>query len=433
MKTIYVIVLLTFIGLRLNAQKVTNYYDFSFNKIKRKNAAFKEVVSNKKGLNTISIIRIYNNKLYRNTIENHTDSTRLITNHFFNGKIDEIIVENKLNNRATIYDLKVNGDTVSIKEFTGGKKDGKVIFYDNSDSVSFISDIESYAMDKKYGSFIEYNSSGLIIDSCFYVNDTIVGKRFYYHDNGSIDLIKSYKQGQADGEFTSYYDNGAKRSVFTYVNGDLVGDYISYYEDGSKKSFEVYVNGKEQGESYGYYRSGKIRYKYLYDNGEKNGLAIKYDTLNRVTWSANYKYDNIDGELLDYWDNGILKRKEIYKDDIMQEGACYDHKGNDTAYYPLEQMPMFVGGEDELYAFLGKNIRYPLEAKENGISGRIYIQFTVEKDGAITEINELNYLGAGLNKESVRVIKKMPKWIAGEQDGHKVRVKFTLPLSFQLR
>lgn len=102
---------------------------------------------------------------------------------------------------------------------------------------------------------------------------------------------------------------------------------------------------------------------------------------------------------------------------------------------PLEwvkNMPEFPGGEKQLYNFLGKHLKYPDIAQEIGLEGKIYVQFVVEKDGSITNVNVINDIGGGCGKEAARVVKLMPKWSPGMQNGRKVRVRYTLPFNFEL-
>ncbi len=99
----------------------------------------------------------------------------------------------------------------------------------------------------------------------------------------------------------------------------------------------------------------------------------------------------------------------------------------------VEKMPSFPGGEVELMKFIQKNVNYPWAAKEVGQEGTAYIQFIVEKNGKITNVKCLRDIGFGIEDEAIRVVKKMPKWEPGEQRGNKVRVKFTIPIKFQLK
>jgi periplasmic protein TonB len=99
----------------------------------------------------------------------------------------------------------------------------------------------------------------------------------------------------------------------------------------------------------------------------------------------------------------------------------------------VEEMPSFPGGEGELYKFISSNIRYPEEAKELGIQGRVFVNFVVEADGSITEVKLIRGIGGGCDEEALRVVRSMPKWVAGKQRGVPVRVYFNLPIKFTLQ
>ncbi len=103
--------------------------------------------------------------------------------------------------------------------------------------------------------------------------------------------------------------------------------------------------------------------------------------------------------------------------------------------YKMETMPFFPGGENALYQFIGKNVKYPQRPKELGISGTVFITFVIEKDGAITDVKVLRGVknAEECDEEAVRVIKSMPKWSPCVQYGRNVRVQFNLPVKFYLR
>ncbi len=98
----------------------------------------------------------------------------------------------------------------------------------------------------------------------------------------------------------------------------------------------------------------------------------------------------------------------------------------------VEQMPDFPGGQTELMKFLQKNLRYPPAARENGIEGRVVLQFVVDESGNISDIQVLRDIGGGCAEEAVRVVKSMPPWKAGKQNGNPVKVYFKLPVTFKL-
>ncbi len=96
----------------------------------------------------------------------------------------------------------------------------------------------------------------------------------------------------------------------------------------------------------------------------------------------------------------------------------------------VEEMPEFPGGMAECMKFLAKNIKYPTIAQENGVQGRVIVQFVVNKDGTIVDPVVVRSVDPYLDKEALRVIKAMPKWKPGKQRGKAVRVKYTVPVTF---
>ncbi len=99
----------------------------------------------------------------------------------------------------------------------------------------------------------------------------------------------------------------------------------------------------------------------------------------------------------------------------------------------VEQMPSFPGGPAALMQYLSSNIKYPVVAEENGVQGRVVCTFVVEKDGSITDVRVVKSVDPSLDKEAMRVVKSMPKWIPGKQNGSAVRVKYTVPVTFRLQ
>ena len=104
-----------------------------------------------------------------------------------------------------------------------------------------------------------------------------------------------------------------------------------------------------------------------------------------------------------------------------------------TIFTVVEDEPEFPGGQKALMEYIAKNLRYPAFAAENGIQGRVTLSFVVEKDGSVTDIQEMRSPSEDLTKEAIRVVKSMPKWKPGKQRGKPVRVKFMLPVTFRLQ
>lgn len=99
----------------------------------------------------------------------------------------------------------------------------------------------------------------------------------------------------------------------------------------------------------------------------------------------------------------------------------------------VEQKPEFNGGEAAMYKWLSDNIVFPTIAAEEGVSGRVVVEFVVGKDGSISDVRVVRPRHPALDKEAVRVVKAMPKWIPGRNNGQPVKVTYTLPVTFRLQ
>ena len=104
----------------------------------------------------------------------------------------------------------------------------------------------------------------------------------------------------------------------------------------------------------------------------------------------------------------------------------------DTVYQIVEQMPQYTGGEKAMRKYVAENIKYPQEAKDKNISGRVFVGFVIEKDGSVSNVKVVRGIGGGCDEEAARVIKGMPKWKPGKQDGKPVRVNYMMPVFFKL-
>ena len=123
----------------------------------------------------------------------------------------------------------------------------------------------------------------------------------------------------------------------------------------------------------------------------------------------------------------VLKAKEVIAEPEppkVEESKVFD---------VVEEMPQFPGGPSALFEYLSKNIKYPVVAEENGVQGRVIVTFVVERDGSITDVKVVKSVDPSLDKEAQRVVKSMPHWIPGKQNGSAVRVKYTVPVTFRLR
>jgi len=98
----------------------------------------------------------------------------------------------------------------------------------------------------------------------------------------------------------------------------------------------------------------------------------------------------------------------------------------------VQEMPRFPGGDEELFAYLRKNLKYPQEAMALEMAGIVYVSFVVETDGSITEVTLARGIGNFCDEEAMRVVKSMPNWTPGKQNNIPVRVRYNLPIKFIL-
>lgn len=188
---------------------------------------------------------------------------------------------------------------------------------------------------------------------------------------------------------------------------------------------------------------------------------VKVDTLERVDGDVEYK-SPVDTVIVDKDPATIKKRtapfkapapKAEKKESAVNEGEMVMGQtgGVDIDPVPIpnpyinpksseevfgdvaEQMPSFPGGDRKLMEYLSENIRYPEECEEICVQGRVIVSFIVEKDGSISNVKVAKSLDPLLDKEAVRVVSGMPKWIPGRQNGVAVRVRYIIPVTFRLQ
>lgn len=120
---------------------------------------------------------------------------------------------------------------------------------------------------------------------------------------------------------------------------------------------------------------------------------------------------------------------------VVEEPAIQQHEASEDkkVYVMVEEMPEFPGGDKAFREFVNNNLRYPQEAIEAGIEGSVFITFTVETDGSISDIKSLRGIGGGCDEEAIRIIEAMPKWIPGKNKGRPVKVQCTIPIEFSMK
>ena len=164
----------------------------------------------------------------------------------------------------------------------------------------------------------------------------------------------------------------------------------------------------------------------------KHGTFVEWYETGEVKMRGIYYAGKLHGSVEAFYINKQFKRQDNYHLDTLKSGQCYDTLGKIITYFPFEIKPQYRGGNSAMYKFLANNIIYPSEAREQGIEGMVYMQFVIEKDGSIGNIELIKTAHPLLNEEALRVLGLMTKWEAGKLEGEKVRSVYMIPIKFKI-
>lgn len=238
-----------------------------------------------------------------------------------------------------------------------------------------------------------------------------------------------------DGENTTKENaNGLRKVMKTEEGLYLVKD---YYLEGEIKRVGTYLTDslklKERVDTFKvFFKSGNLKSISNYNKGKIHGAHSTYYKTGQLKSSIDYAYDIKHGQLITYWDNGTIKREEKYINGNFVNGKCFNNIGEEIEFFPYEVYPEFEGGLNGVYSYLSKNVSYPTEAKKNNISGKVFVNFQVNKIGEIEQVKIVKSVHPLLDNEAIRVVKMMPKWLPGKIDGEEVPMILNLPINFRI-
>lgn len=164
---------------------------------------------------------------------------------------------------------------------------------------------------------------------------------------------------------------------------------------------------------------------------EKDGSVGETKVLSGIGGGCDEEALRVVSEMPD-WSPGMQQGKTVRVSYNLPISFKLDEKDKDTIFNMVEVMPEFLGGNEALFAYISKNIKYPEKAKKEKIQGKVFVSFVVEKNGKVSNVIILRGIGGGCDEESLRVVSEMPDWKPGIQDGKPVRVQFSLPIKFAL-
>lgn len=133
----------------------------------------------------------------------------------------------------------------------------------------------------------------------------------------------------------------------------------------------------------------------------------------------------------DLFDSEFDEEAEVEFQEVEVEEEVVEE--TEEVFLIVEQMPEFPGGDEALRKYLATSVKYPVIAQENGIQGRVFVAFVVDKNGNVTNVRVARPFDPNLDKEAVRVVQSMPKWTPGKQRGKAVKVSYTVPINFVLQ
>ena len=237
-----------------------------------------------------------------------------------------------------------------------------------------------------------------------------------------------------EGEVTAYYPNGKKKEVVSFKGGKRTGPASYYYQNGQlEKQVDVSIEPSnnpgsaavEKEKLMAFFDSTGVQYV-----KDGNGYFKSPKMIDGRMEEGNYA----GGEKEGVWKGTLAggSYEEQYEKGVFISGIATWPDGQKHEYKEVNRFPEPQGGIREFYKFVGQTYKYPNEAKQKRVKGRVIIDFVVERDGSLTDITVTKDPGSGTGEEAIRVLQTSPKWNPGLQHGIPVRVKYTLPLNLSI-
>ncbi len=165
----------------------------------------------------------------------------------------------------------------------------------------------------------------------------------------------------------------------------------------------------------------------------KEGKNCRFYDSGKLQYDIDYSQGLLNGYVKGYFENGNLKRNDLYKNDTLIEGKCFTVDNRDTAYYIFERQASYFGrGLEGFRVFVTKTVRYPAQAHRNGIQGRVLIQFAVNSKGKVVDVKVIESPNSLLNNAAIDAVMASGTWEPAIQEGRKVKQQFVMPIIFLL-
>jgi TonB family protein len=244
----------------------------------------------------------------------------------------------------------------------------------------------------------------------------------------------SDKNLYAQGSCVQFYPNGKKKSITNYEKGQQIGEDMQLYPNGKPYTMVKHVIDGTPTQYAFETKTSLIECRDSTGNllaQDGKGTWIKFDENFNKVCEGHIENGLEEGEWTGTDSTGVL-RKGIFNKGEFVSGDLPMIISNRVYMSGLDRYPSFSGKDIEFSRYLARSIRYPKEAFEKKIQGRIILTFIVEKDGSLTDFKVLRGLPGGLTEEALRAVKSSPKWLPGRRYGLAVRTQFSVPVAFAI-
>lgn len=283
----------------------------------------------------------------------------------------------------------------------------------------------------------------LILLLCMYViSKPLTAQDTSYYDNGWKPCTKnvaSYarvvKIGNAGYKVKDYYYPAWDiQMTGTYEDPQLkdkTGDFRYYRKDGTIRLSEYYEIDLLNDWKVLYTTNGIAFDSTFYVRGSKEQTRKVYHGEDQLWYTNKYENDILQDSTITYYPDGKIKRVEIYEDNKIKKGFCFDRDGKKINYTPLIETYQFPGGMEELRIWMLENITYPTSMAKSNLEGKVMIGFSVFEDGTLGDFNIISSNHNAFSDEAIKILKKMPKWTPTKIDGESITTQTRIPIIFK--
>jgi TonB family protein len=277
----------------------------------------------------------------------------------------------------------------------------------------------------KYKDQIDPSETFLITGYHYVKTKTVDGRyvlRVFFPETKQMTLEESYADRDLQirqGPATYWFDNGNLQSSGEYVQGKSEGQWKKYdFASGKLSAVGNYSKGRKSGRWLEYGKGETLRGEYNYESGKKNGPFYQYDSLGNITREGVYK----DGDIL--WQ----KPEDSITSDSIVEVLPYMA----TCRSKKDGQARSACSDKALLTYVYSQLNYPADAREYGIEGSALVSFVIDTLGKVQDVTVMKGLCQSITNECEKVVRGLPLWEPGRQQGRKVKVQFKLPIRFKL-